>query len=160
MTPRTLDAHLDAGAEEWPHQLVGPHTLRRMREGAQLFPRHVAGIFAECHLSEPERTDLVARVVAKDRTLLLDEWRCPSAYRELLERWCEPTHPAYLLPALDIEWDADTAQPFVCPYFEPDLIRGHRAIEARRRERVARGLGPLARDNGPAVLRALDPTIP
>jgi hypothetical protein len=160
MTPQTLDAHLDVGAEEWPRELVGPLALARMRQGARHFPAHVAGIFAECHLSEPERTDLVARVVAKDRTRLVDEWRCPTAYRGLLERWCEPTHPAYLLPALDIEWDADTERPFVCPYFEPDLIRGHRAIEASRRERAARGLESLSRVNGPEVLRTLDPSIP
>jgi len=160
LTPRTLDAHLDIGAAEWPRDLVGPRALQRMREGARQFPAAVAGIFAECHLSDPERTDLVARVVAKDRNAVLAEWRCSTAYRALLERWCDPGHPAYLLPALDIEWDAGTEQPFVAPYFEPDLIRGHRAIEARRRERVARGLGRLAMDNGPAVLRALDPGIP
>lgn len=160
MTPRTLDAHLDIGAEEWPPNLVGPRGLERMRQGARQFPPIVAGVFAECHLSAPERTDLVARVVAKDRNAVLAQWRCPTAYRALLERWCDPTHPAYLLPALDIEWDAGTELPFVAPYFEPDLIRGHRTIEARRRERAARGLGRLARDNGPAVLRALDPGIP
>jgi hypothetical protein len=160
LTPRTPSAHLDIGAAEWPHELVGPCALERMRQGARHFPPVVAGVFAECHLSHPERTDLVARVVAKDRNAVRDEWRCPTAYRDLLDRWCDPAHAAYLLPALDIEWDAGTEQPFVAPYFEPDLIRGHRAIEARRRDRASSGLGRLARDNGPAVLRALDPSIP
>ncbi|HTV19618.1 MAG TPA: hypothetical protein VMG12_13125 [Polyangiaceae bacterium] len=54
----------------------------------------------------------------------------------------------------------DGGQPFLCPYFEPDLIRGHRAIEARRRQRASLGEERLALTHGPAVLRALDPSIP
>lgn len=155
-----LGVHLDLGAAEWPRELVGSLGESGMREAAAGFPHEVAGLFAECHLSLPERTDLVARVVAADRFRLLDGGGCPSAFLPFVCLWCEANHPAFHLPAIDIEWDADSARPFLCPYFEPDLIRGHRAIEARRRQRAALGQQPLALAHGPAVLRALDSSVP
>jgi hypothetical protein len=155
-----LAFHLDVGAAEWPQDLLGPLGMSSLRRAAQAFPREVAGLFAECHLSSPNRTDLVARVVASQRRQLLEGGSCPSAFLPFVRSWCLPAHPAYHLPAIDIECDDGTGQPFLCPYFEPDLIRGHRAIEARRRRRGAAGEEPLALAYGPAVLRSLDPEIP
>lgn len=159
-TVSRLETHLTRGAEEWPHSLVGPLSMSRLRRAALGFPKELAGLFAECHLSSPERTDLVARVVARDRFRLRDGGSCPEAFLPFVRLWCDAGHVAFQLPAIDIEWDEDSGQPFLCPYFEPDLIRGHRAIEARRRARAALGQERLALANGPAVLRALDPSIP
>jgi hypothetical protein len=155
-----LRLHLELGAAEWPRDLVGSSSLSNMRNAAGGFPHEVAGLFAECHLSLPERTDLVARVVAADRFRLRDGGSCPSSFLPFVRLWCDAEHPAFHLPAIDIEWDDDSAQPFLCPYFEPDLLRGHRAIEARRRQRAALGQECLALARGPAVLRALDSSIP
>jgi hypothetical protein len=155
-----LAFHLNVGAGEWPHDLVGPLSMSAMVGAARGFPREVAGLFAECHLSSADRTDLVARVVASERRQLRDGGSCPPAFLAFVEAWCLATHPAFQLPAIDIEWDEGSGQPFLCPYFEPDLIRGHRAIEARRRRRAAQGEERLALANGPGVLRALDPEIP
>ncbi len=155
-----LEAHLARGAAEWPPDLVGPRSMSRLRRAAGGFPQELEGLFAECHLSSPERTDLVARIVAHDRFRLRDGGSCPEAFLPFVRRWCDPEHVAFQLPAIDLEWDDDSGQPFLCPYFEPDLIRGHRAIEARRRARAALGQERLALANGPEVLRALDPSIP
>jgi hypothetical protein len=155
-----LAFHLDVGAGEWPHDLVGPLSLSRMLRAARGFPHEVAGLFAECHLSSPDRTDLVARVLASQRWQLQSGGSCPSGFQEFVNAWCLATHPAFQLPAVDIECDEDSGQPFLCPYFEPDLVRGHRAIEASRRRRAAAGEERLALTNGPGVLRALDPGIP
>jgi hypothetical protein len=91
---------------------------------------------------------------------LRDGGHCPSSFLPFVRLWCDAEHPAFHLPAIDIEWDDESAQPFLCPYFEPDLLRGHRAIEARRRQHAALGQECLALARGPAVLRALDPGIP
>lgn len=161
MARSRLETHLERGAAEWPQALVGPSSMAKMRRAAEaFFPREVAGLFAECHLSSPERTDLVARVVAADRSRLRDGGSCPEEFLPLVRLWCDAGHVAFQLPAIDIEWDEDSGQPFACPYFEPDLIRGHRAIEARRRARAALGQERLALANGPSLLRALDPSIP
>lgn len=156
----TLGSHLDLGAAEWPRELVGPRSLSTLRRAAGGFPHEVAGLFAECHLSLSERTDWVARVVASDRYRLRDGGHCPGSFLPFVRLWCDSEHPAFHLPAIDIEWDDDSSRPFLCPYFEPDLLRGHRAIEARRRQRAALGQERLALAHGPAVLRALDPSMP
>jgi hypothetical protein len=155
-----LAFHLDIGAGEWPHDLVGPLSLSGMRRAARGFPRKVAGLFAECHLSSADRTDLVARVLASQRWQLQSRGTCPRGFQGFIDAWCLASHPAFQLPAVDIECDEDSGQPFLCPYFEPDLIRGHRAIEASRRRRAVAGEERLALANGPGVLRALDPDIP
>jgi hypothetical protein len=155
-----LAAHLEVARAEWPLDLAGSGALSGLQRVARGFPREVAGLFAECHLSHPERTDLVARVVASDRVALRDGGTCPESFVAFVRLWCDPVHAAYHLPAIDIEWDMDGGAPFLCPYFEPDLIRGHRAIAARRRQRTAQGQECLALEHGPAVLRALDPSIP
>lgn len=153
-----LAAHLEAAFAEWPPELVGPMGIASLRRAP--FPREVAGLFAECHLSHPERTDLVARVVARDRAALRDGGTCLDGFLPFVRLWCDPGHVAWHLPAVDIEWDMGAGEPFLCPYFEPDLIRGHRAIEARRRRRATLGQECLALAHGPSVLRALDPDIP
>lgn len=155
-----LSAHLELARGEWPPELLGSEGLSSLRRVARGFPREVAGLFAECHLSHPDRTDLVARVVASDRVALRDGGTCPDSFIPFVRLWCDPTHPAHHLPAIDIEWDMDGGVPFLCPYFEPDLIRGHRAIAARRRQRAAVGQECLALEYAPAVLRSLDPSIP
>jgi hypothetical protein len=156
---RSIDFHLDLGQEEWPRELVGPLDLSNMRRAAQAFPSEVAGIFAECHLSLPTRTDLVARILARDRQRLLESGGCPEGFLGFVRYWCSEGHAASILPAIDIECD-DGGTAFLCPYFEPDLIRGHRAIAARRRRELALGADCLALSHGPPVLRALDPEIP
>jgi len=155
-----LAAQLEVAHAEWPPELLGPGGLASLRRAARGFPREVAGLFAECHLSHSERTDLVARVVASERVALRDGGTCPEAFLPFVRLWCDRAHAAYRLPAVDIEWDMDAGCPFLCPYFEPDLIRGHRAIEARRRRRAALGEECLALTYGPSVLRALDPSVP
>jgi hypothetical protein len=156
---RSIDFHLDLGEGEWPRDLVGPLDLANMRRAAQAFPAEVAGLFAECHLSLPQRTDLVARILAEDRQRLLDGGAYPDRFIRFVRYWCREDHAASILPAIDIECD-DGGTAFLCPYFEPDLIRGHRAIAARRRREVALGADCLALSHGPAVMRALDPELP
>jgi hypothetical protein len=155
-----LAAHLELARGEWPVDLLGAGGLSSLKRVGRGFPREVAGLFAECHLSHPDRTDLVARVVASDRVALRDGGTCPEPFMPFVRQWSDPAHAAHHLPAIDIEWDMDGGVPFLCPYFEPDLIRGHRAIAARRRQRAAQGQPCLALAYGPAVLRALDPSIP
>lgn len=132
----------------------------RLRRAQDVFPADIAGLFAECHLSHPERTDLVARVLAEDRRRLLEPGLCPESLLPFVRRWCTPADPLGALPAIDLAWDAGCEGAHLCPYFEPDLIRGHRAIEAEHRRRVARGEPRLALALGPTVLRALDPALP
>jgi hypothetical protein len=155
-----LTAHLEVARAEWPLDLLGGGGISSLRRVARGFPREVAGLFAECHLSHPDRTDLVARVVAGDRVALRDGGTCPDSFLPFVRLWCDAAHAAHHLPAIDVEWDMDGGVPFLCPYFEPDLIRGHRAIAARRRRRAAMGEECLALAYGPDVLRALDPSIP
>jgi hypothetical protein len=119
-------------------------------------PQLAAGIYAECHLCHPDRTDLVVRLHPVHRDALLAAG-CTGHLARLLGVWRDRKSALSLVPAIDLESDLPGhVEPwFACPLFEPEFLGGVDGILRRDRTRVTRGLAPLAAAAGPSILRAV-----
>lgn len=155
-------AHLRRGRSEWPESLVLPSIHARLTAAAPKLPEPITGLFIECHLSDPARTDFGVRLSRQDRDASLRSGQCPEPFKRFFALWRDEKHPASQLQSVDIEYDmgkVDT-EPFISPALEPDFLAGFEAIERRTRRERAAGRKRLALELGPPVLRALDPTLP
>lgn len=152
---------LELCRREWPLGLVPPQAFERACGAAARAPRSITGFFAECHLCDPTRTDLIARVHRWDRAAILAAGSVPQRLTQFFDWWRTVGDPAGIVVAVDVEWDLieEPSEFFLCPLFEPDLCRGHFAIEHRRIERSSRGLPSLTEELGPYQLQALDPEV-
>jgi hypothetical protein len=141
---------------EWPRALVPEGAFGLLVKAATPGPSFAAGVYAECHLSHADRTDLVVRLHPAHRDALL-EAGCEGRLAVLLELWQDHKSPLSLVPAIDLESDLPGhVEPwFACPLFEPEFLGGVDGILRRDRSRASRGLAPLAAAAGPAILRAV-----
>lgn len=158
----SVQAHLDLARVEWPESLVAAPVLDRLRSVARHLPEPVTGLVIECHLGHPTRTDFGARVSARDRDETLRRGDCPPPLRRFYEAWGDDSHPASLVPLLEIGYDVadDTSPPCLCPNLEPLMNEGRGAIEGRARGERRRGERPLPLALAPPVFRVVDPRLP
>jgi hypothetical protein len=149
---------LQKGEAEWPTNLVPLEARALIAAAGRLAPPYASGLFAECHLAHPTRTDLVVRLHAADADAILAASPRPSALAHVLRRWRTPGDRIAFLPAVDLEFDLPgrVVGFFIAPLFEPELMRGLPAIIERDEARRSLGERPLAEDRGPDVLRAVD----
>jgi hypothetical protein len=148
---------LNKGEAEWPVALVPREASVLMNAAGRLAPPFASGLFAECHLLHPTRTDLVVRLHPLDADVILAAAPPPSPLTRVLERWRTPGDRIAFLPAIDLEFDLPgrVVGFFIAPLFEPELMRGLLAIVERDAVRRSVGARPLAEDRGPDVLRAV-----
>jgi hypothetical protein len=151
-------ARLARGREEWPELLVPTAAYRTLVEAAQGAPELSSGVFVECHLADEVRTDLVVRVHRACRDRLLERAPLAPKVEHFFRSWRDPAERLGFIPAVDLEVDLDGAGGDwrVCPLFEPELLKGHRAIEETTTQRRAQGLDSLAVEHGARLLRMLD----
>ena len=157
MTNVSIPWLLKKGEAEWPMALV-PHEARELMTAAgRLAPPFASGLFAECHLAHPTRTDLVLRMHPADADLVLAADPASSPLTRVLRRWRTPGDRIGFLPAIDLECDLPgrVVGFFILPLFEPELMRGMAAITRRDAVRRSIGARSLAEDHGPDVLRAV-----
>jgi len=155
-------ARVERGRAEWPELLLPAASYRDLLNAAQGAPELASGVFLECHLADVQRTDLVVRVHRVCRDRLLERGPLPPKVERFFRRWSDPAERLGFIPAVDLELDLDGAGGDwrVCPLFEPELLKGHRAIQETTSHRRARGLDSLALDHGARMLSALDERTP
>jgi hypothetical protein len=155
-------ARLERARQEWPEPLLPSAAYRALLEAAQGAPELSSGVFLECHLADELRTDLVVRVHRGCRDRLLERGRLTAKVERFFRRWSDPSEELGFIPAVDLEVDLDGGGGDfrVCPLFEPELLRGHRAIQDTTERRRAQGLDSLALDHGARLLRVLDERTP
>jgi hypothetical protein len=90
---------------EWPLELVPQHAFERARAAAARAPSSITGFFAECHLCDPGRTDLIARVHRWDRAAIWAAGSVPRRLARFFEWWRAVGDPAGIVVAVDVEWD-------------------------------------------------------
>ena len=148
---------LKQGEAEWPIDLVPQAARALLTAAGRVAPPFASGLFAECHLAHPTRTDLVVRMHPGDADLVLAESAEPSPLNRLLRRWRTPDDRIAFLPAVDLECDLPgrVVGFFILPLFEPELMRGLAAIVERDAARRLAGRKSLLEDRGPDVLRAV-----
>lgn len=142
---------------EWPTELVPVEARPLMAAAGRLAPPFASGLFAECHLAHPTRTDLVVRLHPADADVILAAAPPPSPLSHVLRRWRTPGDRIAFLPAIDLEFDLPgrVVGFFIAPLFEPELMRGLHAILERDAARRSIGERSLVEDRGRDVLRAV-----